>query len=80
MIGALRHWILDRAERWEGEGWGAFEKEFDASTPVPRFLGVPLHNTEADFVNRATDFLQQLEAWMDEEPEALELWLRGVKQ
>ena len=27
---------------------------------MPRFLGVPLHNTEADFLSQASDFLQQL--------------------
>ena len=51
---------LDRAKRWEGEGRGAFQHEFDASTPVPRFLDVPLHNTLADFPSQASDFLQQL--------------------
>ena len=28
--------------------------------PPPRFLGIPLHNTKANFVNIASDFLQQL--------------------
>ena len=51
---------LDSAERWEGEGWGVFQQDFDASTLVPRFLGVPLHNTKADFPSQASDFLQQL--------------------
>ena len=50
---------LDRAEWWEGEGWGTFQQKFDASTLVPRFLGVPLHNTEADFLSQANNFLRQ---------------------
>ena len=51
---------LDRAKWWQGEGWGAFQQEFDASTPVPLFLGVPLCSTKADFPSQATDLHQQL--------------------
>ena len=64
---AIEHLTIDRcieamdtAERWESEGWGGFQRVFDASTPVPRFLGVHVHNTEAGFPSQASHFFQQL--------------------
>ena len=51
---------LDKAERWEGQGWRDFQKDFHGSAPVPRFLGVPLHNTEAEFSNQANNFVHSL--------------------
>ena len=56
---------LERAERWEGPRWTEFQKDFDQSALVPRFLGVPLHSIQSEFSTQTTDFLQALKSHID---------------
>ena len=54
---ALKHWTGLNGGR-VGGGW--IFKRISMGPPVPRFLGFPLHNTEAEFSNPANDFVHSL--------------------